>query len=283
MDLPPVRPWETTANPSGPVGRAVPQGTPRQQKWATEIKASAVRKILAALDDLLYVRGEDDLRDIGRDALLELLDRLDARQWIDWQVKEKGPVDALVIALWRRCREQAFYRRALPEARAWRDSLAGVGDLANPAEAQASLAQAQRVGYAVVGPGTSSHQIAYLRWCEDQRLPLVVADLGGQYSWFSGPVTSAEHARVRLSLLYCRRSFSDAERAALQASCRVCIPPGDALGAFSVRTGSVMAIVPLGLAIPLAARLRDIAARRGVSEGANPDRPDGRGLTSGKS
>jgi len=82
-----------------------------------------VPRIVPALDDLLHKRGDDDLKEGGRGAVLELMDRVDARRWLDWFVKTKGPVDALVVGLWGRCRKQASYRRALPEARSWRDAI----------------------------------------------------------------------------------------------------------------------------------------------------------------
>ena len=64
-------------------------------------------------------------------------------------VLAKGHIDALVVALWRRCRAQAFYRRALPAAQAWREGLSGLADPAVPADARAVLEQARQVGYLV--------------------------------------------------------------------------------------------------------------------------------------
>ena len=129
-----------------------------------------------------------------------------------------------------------------------------------PAGAQEALARARRVGYAAIGPGTSGRR----------RLHEVVQGAGSAHGRrvHGRPVLPASrhrrepvHGQAWLSLAYCRRILSDAERAALEASCRVCIPPDDALAGVSSTSGSVTAIVPLGLAVPLAARLLDIVVR----------------------
>lgn len=259
--LPAIPNWEPPPDPPDSAGRSAPKGgSDKQNKWAERIKGAAVPSIRAALADLLHERGEDDLKDVGRGVVLELLDRLDSRQWIDWSLKGKGAVDTLVLDLWWMCRAQAAYRRALPGARAWRGGLAGVGDLAHPAGAQEPLALAQRVGYAVVGAGEMSLLHTYTTWCRARRIACVVIDDTGGYlggvEYDPGAV-----ARVHATPPDTHAHFSGAGLAEMEATCRVCMRPGGPPSDVSIDPRGVIAIVPSGLARPLAARLHLVASR----------------------